>query len=524
MWYKITVTRRMPGGQWEDITDQIWRVPYIGPYSATTQPILYSPVGGEEIQIDLKNDGNDNVLLAYQFFDLLCRAFIGVCLPPNLVFADWAKVKADLLKFYEDVIEPLIEEWQIGLIEHFLIEICKRTVELAGSLNKMLLLDLGLEPSIADELLNVVSEVANAGVFLAEFAVNTIKWKDLVSNYFSSQYQEESVILTVERRLTSTNAPNMVLTEGLCTTQQETYYQGEKIEANFAIKNVGLLPMSLHAVTVGGRSEEGYVQDFSFKTDITIDPDEIYNYEGELSLLHDGQNCFFVALQLEDGEWITNVPTETGLVNTLYVNVELPQIVLDDTLCSPGELRIIDSQGRITGLINGEERNEIPHSFYFDDNIVIFAPDSLLNHTVVGTGEGTYGLEIADIENGQANVFVASNIPITGSAIHQYVVDWSVLSQGGEGVTVNVDLDGGGMFEHTFTSDGNLTQNEYMTVLSDVNCDGKVDITDTAIAAKSFGSRPGHPRWNPIADINLDGRVDILDIALIARNFGKHYP
>ncbi len=57
----------------------------------------------------------------------------------------------------------------------------------------------------------------------------------------------------------------------------------------------------------------------------------------------------------------------------------------------------------------------------------------------------------------------------------------------------------------------------------DINRDGKVDIKDVAIAAKAFGSCPGHPRWNPISDINLDGRVDIFDIALIAKMFGNHY-
>jgi len=58
----------------------------------------------------------------------------------------------------------------------------------------------------------------------------------------------------------------------------------------------------------------------------------------------------------------------------------------------------------------------------------------------------------------------------------------------------------------------------------DINRDGKVDIEDVAIAAKAFGSHPGHPRWNPVADQNEDGKIDIRDIALVAKNFGKTYP
>ena len=55
----------------------------------------------------------------------------------------------------------------------------------------------------------------------------------------------------------------------------------------------------------------------------------------------------------------------------------------------------------------------------------------------------------------------------------------------------------------------------------DLNGDGVVDIVDIALAAKAFGSYPGHPRWNPTADVNGDGKVDLWDIVLIAKHFGE---
>jgi hypothetical protein len=61
-----------------------------------------------------------------------------------------------------------------------------------------------------------------------------------------------------------------------------------------------------------------------------------------------------------------------------------------------------------------------------------------------------------------------------------------------------------------------------ITLLGDLNFDGRVDIADIAIVAAAFGSYPGHPRWNPLADVNKDRRIDIMDIALVAHNFGKH--
>jgi len=58
-------------------------------------------------------------------------------------------------------------------------------------------------------------------------------------------------------------------------------------------------------------------------------------------------------------------------------------------------------------------------------------------------------------------------------------------------------------------------------IVGDVNGDGKIEITDVAIASAAFGSYPGHPRWNPSADINRDGRVDTKDVAMVSANFGK---
>jgi len=56
--------------------------------------------------------------------------------------------------------------------------------------------------------------------------------------------------------------------------------------------------------------------------------------------------------------------------------------------------------------------------------------------------------------------------------------------------------------------------------LTDLNCDGKVDIKDVAIVALAFGSYPEHPRWNPIADVNGDEKIDIKDIAKVAIDYG----
>jgi hypothetical protein len=58
----------------------------------------------------------------------------------------------------------------------------------------------------------------------------------------------------------------------------------------------------------------------------------------------------------------------------------------------------------------------------------------------------------------------------------------------------------------------------------DINADGKVDMRDIGLAARSFGTTEANERWNPIADINNDQKVDMKDLGLIAINFGKKDP
>jgi hypothetical protein len=59
-----------------------------------------------------------------------------------------------------------------------------------------------------------------------------------------------------------------------------------------------------------------------------------------------------------------------------------------------------------------------------------------------------------------------------------------------------------------------------LKVAGDLNADGRVDMKDVAIVAKTFGARPGDNLWNQTADINQDNKVDMKDISIVAREFG----
>ena len=131
-------------------------------------------------------------------------------------------------------------------------------------------------------------------------------------------------------------------------------------------------------------------------------------------------------------------------------------------LCSPAELRVYDPQERVTGLVDGDVKNEIPYSDYHDHTVTISLPSGLYRYEIAGVGEGTYGLDIASIEDDEATSFIATDIPVASGAVHHYTIDWDALAQEEKGVTVQVDEDGDDTIDYTLTAGSALTGDEFV--------------------------------------------------------------
>jgi hypothetical protein len=165
-----------------------------------------------------------------------------------------------------------------------------------------------------------------------------------------------------------------------------------------------------------------------------------------------------------------------GVIKTVSYSPSEPVITVQGR--SPIEIRVHDSQGRVTGTMNGEVREEIPGSLYYGEGkaVIIFSPADSYRYEVAGLGEGEYGLEVNSIEGGKADTFTAANIPTSPGAVHEYTIDWGVLSKGGEGVAVQIDSDGDGAYERSIVSDKEFTQDEYLSVTG-VTSNGKYPAT-----------------------------------------------
>jgi hypothetical protein len=127
---------------------------------------------------------------------------------------------------------------------------------------------------------------------------------------------------------------------------------------------------------------------------------------------------------------------------------------------SPGELRVYDSQGRVTGLVNGTVMIEIPGSDYFENTVTIFFPNDTYRYIVAGKMEELYGLMVTAVTRQENITFSAIDIPTSAEAIHQYTIDWTLLDEGGFGVDVRIDQNDDRVFEHQFLSDSQLTREE----------------------------------------------------------------
>jgi len=128
------------------------------------------------------------------------------------------------------------------------------------------------------------------------------------------------------------------------------------------------------------------------------------------------------------------------------------------------EMRVYDSQGRITGLVNGEIKEEIPNAFYDPESggVAIFDLQDSYVYEMFGIKEGNYQFGKHSFQGAETVTFNAINIPISPGETHRYEFDWDALLREENGATLLIDADGDGAFETTIDSDAKLTCREFI--------------------------------------------------------------
>jgi hypothetical protein len=159
-------------------------------------------------------------------------------------------------------------------------------------------------------------------------------------------------------------------------------------------------------------------------------------------------------------------------------------------LGSPGELRVYDGMGNVTGLVNGEIKEEIPFSSYVNESVLIYNTP-IARIEIFGTGKDIYQLELTHI-NGQKRVnFSAIDVMTSPGENHIFTPNLDGMLEGEENgiVKIEIDKDGDGIVDKTFEA-GNqfsdvLSPSTDITVIGDNIADGlylgKVDFALEAI-------------------------------------------
>ncbi|MGC9075530.1 MAG: hypothetical protein ACP5JD_07455 [Candidatus Bipolaricaulaceae bacterium] len=119
------------------------------------------------------------------------------------------------------------------------------------------------------------------------------------------------------------------------------------------------------------------------------------------------------------------------------------------TVHSPVEVQVCDSEGHVTGVVEGELREEIPNSFCdpSTNEILLFSPPDDVSYVIVGTDKGTYSMVVTNYLNGKEAQFVAHDVPINPRTLHRYAIRWETEANQVQEAVLQIDTDGDGVFE-----------------------------------------------------------------------------
>ena len=137
-----------------------------------------------------------------------------------------------------------------------------------------------------------------------------------------------------------------------------------------------------------------------------------------------------------------------GTVVAAGLEVELAKCFprIDAKLSSPAEIRVRDSQGRVTGIVDGEVWDEIPWATANKEDELVTALYGFDEHCfeVEGLAIGSYGIAVGMTLEGQTIMVTATSVSTAAGSVHRYHIDWYALRRGEPGIMIEKDHDGDG--------------------------------------------------------------------------------
>lgn len=133
--------------------------------------------------------------------------------------------------------------------------------------------------------------------------------------------------------------PNPRVSVSLNLAPASNYQVGQVIDGSFSITNRGKTDLIMKQMTIGGRlggiCPNNQCPDFGPRpADITLRPNETYNYAGKFTPAQAGLYTFYVAYENTEGKWTMPVQAENNNKNKLSITVteNKPNVVVSRSL------------------------------------------------------------------------------------------------------------------------------------------------------------------------------------------------
>jgi parallel beta-helix repeat protein len=142
------------------------------------------------------------------------------------------------------------------------------------------------------------------------------------------------------------------------------------------------------------------------------------------------------------------------------------------------------------------------------------------NITVYGANKGEYLETFSVTTYADVTPIASTTVPLGSGSTTFITFSWNTSGTPRGNYTISAYADP--VPSETDTSDNNFTDGWVLvSVVGDVNGDGKVNLVDVFSVALAYGSVPGMTKWNPNLDVNNDDKINLIDYFTTALNYGK---
>ena len=156
-------------------------------------------------------------------------------------------------------------------------------------------------------------------------------------------------------------------------------------------------------------------------------------------------------------------------------------------------------------------------------NRTIVCQGCSMNINVTVTNQGDYAETFNVTAYANATIIGSQNVTLPSGNFRTVTFTWNTTGFAKGNYTISAYAEP--VQGETHTTDNVLTDGIVkVTILGDMNGDGKVNLQDVFSVALAYGSYPGHPMWNPNYDIDNDHKIGLIDYFTTALNYGKTDP